>query len=331
MMIYTNINPGTEGGPSIFATRFFSIFLQNGNHIVSNLSNECDVAIWSITPPNESQIYFCKNNKIKTLYRIAGIYISEFFSIMNEPNPGIAYNEKVKNILPHIDTIIFQSNWSKEIICNTLNIRPKNYRIIYNATDTELFRPVSLMPRTNNGHINIICTGSLRRKFRIQVPFEILKRLRIKSKLFFIGSTDNECGIELMKISDSPFADRVIHIPHVENRELVKYLQASDIFLHPVQGDSCPNAVIEALSCGLPVVCGSWGGQSELVGKGGIVVQNAKKWDYGEDFIDSCCKAIEEIAQDIDEFKVKARKRAEQLFSMERLYNEYLEVMQNDA
>jgi glycosyltransferase involved in cell wall biosynthesis len=330
LKIYVNFLPGSIGGPSVFATRFYDTFLEKNHIITSSLSKTCDVALWSITPPSLEQVVFCKQNHIKSIYRIAGIYIQDFFDIMNEQNPGVSYNEKVFNILPHIDQIIFQSNWSKEILCKNLNISPKNYRIIYNATDTELFRPASPICR-NNGDIKIICTGFLRRKFRIQVPFEILKRLGIKSKLFFIGNTDNECRIELIKISDSPFTDRVIHIPHVDNRELFKYLQDSDIFLHPVQGDACPNAVIEALSSGLPVVCGSWGGQSELVGEGGIVVPNTQKWDYGDAFIESCCQAIEEIVQDIDEFKVKARRRAEQMFSLEKLYNEYLEVMQNDT
>jgi glycosyltransferase involved in cell wall biosynthesis len=330
LKIYVNFLPGSIGGPSVFATRFYDIFLKKNHIVTSSLSENCDAALWSITPPSFEQIVFCRQHHIKSVYRIAGIYIQEFFDIMNEPNPGISYNEEVKNILPHIDQIIFQSNWPKEIVCKTLSISPKNYRIIYNATDTALFRPANPSCRDNE-YINIICTGYLRRKFRIQVPFEILKRLRIKSKLFFIGNTDNECRIELMKISDSPFADRVIHIPHVDNRELVKHLQAFDIFLHPVQGDWCPNAVIEALSCGLPVVCGSWGGQSELVGDGGIVVQNTKRWDYGEAFIGGCCQAIEKIALNMDEFKIKARKRAEEVFNMERLYNEYYEVMQNDA
>jgi glycosyltransferase involved in cell wall biosynthesis len=330
MNIYANFIPGSSGGPSVFASRFFDIFIKYNHSITSSLSKNCDVALWSITPPTREQVIFCRQNHIKSIYRIAGIYIQDFFDIMNEPNPGIAYNEKVNRILPHIDHIIFQSNWSKEIICKTLNITPKNYRVIYNATDTEVFRPASLL-RKNNRYISIICTGSLRRKFRIQIPFEILKRLRIKSKLVFIGNTDNECEIELTKISDSPFADRIIHIPHISNQELIKYLQASDIFLHPVQGDSCPNAVIEALSCGLPVVCGSWGGQAELVGEGGIVVQNIQKWDYGENFIQGCSEAIEKIVSELEEYKIQARKRAEKMFNLERFYNEYYEVMQIDS
>ncbi len=251
---------------------------------------------------------------------------------MNEPNPGVAYNEAVKNILPHIEQIIFQSIWSKETICGTLEFEPKNYRIIYNATDIEFFKPAKNIPeiKTKDDYIYIICTGSLRRNFRINIPFGILKRLPLKAKLIFVGSIDNECKSELNKISESKYSDRVIYIPHMDNRKLLEYLQLSDIMLHPVQGDACPNSVIEALSCGIPVVCGSWGGQAELIGNGGKVVTNHKKWDYSEAFAEDCCKALEEIAANLDEYKINARKRAVEKFNLQRLYNEYYEVMQND-
>ncbi len=331
MNIYINFLPGFTGGPSVFAARFYEIFGKRNHTLLNNLSVNCDAALWSISPPDLTQINFCKQNKIPILYRIAGIYIQEFFDSMNEPNPGITYNQQVKNILPSIDTIIFQSTWSKRIICETLDFEPQSCKIIYNATDTDFFKTSDHPMKNSNGYLNIICTGSLRRRFRIQVPFEILKRLKLKSRVLFVGNVDEQCRAELDKISASVYADRVIHIPHVDHHNLLTYLQSSHIFLHPVQGDACPNAVIEALSCGLPVVCGSWGGQSELIGEGGIVVQNIKKWDYGEEFIEGCCKAIEEIALNIDAFRVKARKRAEEMFNLERFYTEYYEVMQNDT
>ena len=53
-------------------------------------------------------------------------------------------------------------------------------------------------------------------------------------------------------------------------------------------GSWCPDVVAEALACGLPVVCGSWGGTAELVGEGGRRGRfQLDEWTYGEDYIDA--------------------------------------------
>lgn len=51
-------------------------------------------------------------------------------------------------------------------------------------------------------------------------------------------------------------------------------LQRSDVFVFPSLMESCPNAVLEAMRAGLPIVASPWGDQAWLVeeGQGGFVV-----------------------------------------------------------
>ena len=62
----------------------------------------------------------------------------------------------------------------------------------------------------------------------------------------------------------------IIQNEPVPSLELAKRLRQHDIYVTASQNDPCSNAVIEALSCGLPVLYLNDGGHPELVGFGGL-------------------------------------------------------------
>ena len=51
-----------------------------------------------------------------------------------------------------------------------------------------------------------------------------------------------------------PECDRILFKGRVPNDNVVKYLNAADVFVLPTRGEGCCNAIVEALSCGLPVI-----------------------------------------------------------------------------
>lgn len=71
-------------------------------------------------------------------------------------------------------------------------------------------------------------------------------------------------------------ADGVTFAGRTNHQEVIVRLRdEADVLLHPAREDACPVAVIEAMGASLPVVGGrNAGGVAELVGRGGILVDD---------------------------------------------------------
>ena len=64
-----------------------------------------------------------------------------------------------------------------------------------------------------------------------------------------------------------------------KSREIISIMKACDYLIHLCHIDSCPNAVIEGLSCGLKVLHTNLGGTKELVKNNGVMLSVDKMWD----------------------------------------------------
>jgi glycosyltransferase involved in cell wall biosynthesis len=92
---------------------------------------------------------------------------------------------------------------------------------------------------------------------------------------------------------------------------------------------ACPNSVIEALACGLPVVAFATGALPELIqgGAGEVVPYGGDPWSLGEPDIPSLAQAAVKILGDLPAYRAAARNRAEQAFGLDRMVEQYLQVL----
>ena len=113
-------------------------------------------------------------------------------------------------------------------------------------------------------------------------------------------------------------------------REHIPWLMRSSHLLFSAEvNPPCPNSVIEALSWGLPVIGFDTGSLSEIVqgDAGRLVPYGGNEWKLEKPDIPALANAAVEVLQDQPRFRNSARRRAEEIFSLDKMVDEYLKVL----
>jgi glycosyltransferase involved in cell wall biosynthesis len=93
----------------------------------------------------------------------------------------------------------------------------------------------------------------------------------MRRALEIVAAQHPDTPINLLAIGETAHTERlgnatITFIPHTSDQSnLADYYRAADVYLHAAKADTFPNTVIEALSCGTPVVATAVGGIPEQV------------------------------------------------------------------
>jgi L-malate glycosyltransferase len=120
-------------------------------------------------------------------------------------------------------------------------------------------------------HVVVGSTGIMRSKKGLRVLLRALAHLRqrLNCRLLVVGSlAANEdaywCG-QLRTLDIESMVEITGLLPH---EEVAAQLSRLDIYLHPAIYDGCPNALLEAASVGLPIICARSGATRDLLVEG---------------------------------------------------------------
>ena len=201
-----------------------------------------------------------------------------------------------------VDGIVCQSGWSKSRNKELFNLSANYETIIYNASDSDIFNANGKKAFQPSGKVRLIATSW---SGNWQKGFEIYKYLDEnldfnKYEMTFVGSSP----IEFKNIK---------WVKPVSSDILAGILKEHDIYITASQNDPCSNALIEALSCGLPAVALNSGGHPELIGGGGTL------FNGNADVIG----AINEVTVNYDDYVSELPK-----YSIENIVNSYLAFAQ---
>jgi glycosyltransferase involved in cell wall biosynthesis len=92
---------------------------------------------------------------------------------------------------------------------------------------------------------------------------------------------------------------------------------------------ACPNSVIEALACGLPVLAFATGSLPEIIsGNSGLVVPyGSNYWNLEKPDIEGLAKGAKEILTNQKKYRIPARKRAEESFGLSLMVDQYMTAL----
>jgi glycosyltransferase involved in cell wall biosynthesis len=110
----------------------------------------------------------------------------------------------------------------------------------------------------------------------------------------------------------------------------VRLLHQGHLLLHTKYNDPCPRLVVEALSCGLPVIYSATGGVPELVGdKAGIGVPGPLDWEMDHPPAPKdLAEAVLAVAVRRSEFAGEARRRAVMHFDVRTWLDRHQQIFQ---
>lgn len=155
------------------------------------------------------------------------------------------------------DLVIFQSEWSYEQAKDLGFDASKKHAFIGNSADNTIFNSVA-NSGLKGGKVKLV-SDSWSDNWKKGFAFYKYLDENLDFKKF-----------EMTFIGNSPIAFKNIRILNpLPSKELASELRKNDIFISAVEDDAYSNSIVEALSCGLPVIGLDSGGNEEIIGAGG--------------------------------------------------------------
>lgn len=143
-----------------------------------------------------------------------------------------------------------------------------------NGVDLDLFRPSATEAETRppaDGLLRVLYVGRLvpyKRLRELVRGFALaLEKISAPIELHYVGFGRERAPIEAMR-TELGIADRVIFHGRLEQAEVIEHMQRADCFVNIADMEGLPNAVLEAMACGLPVVLSDIAPHRELIEEG---------------------------------------------------------------
>jgi len=180
---------------------------------------------------------------------------------LKEPLRHKVYRSLQKFIISRSDNIIVVSDEIKNVLMSNLNADPNRISIISCGVDTSVFAPLEKMDVrrklgiAENAKV-VLFAGSLSYSKGVDVIFACAQRM---PDVLFILVGD---GLLKTDIENCRFPGA---FPH---EEMPKWMNAADIFVLPSRSEGTPVVILEALSCGIPVVASRIGGCPDVIRDG---------------------------------------------------------------
>jgi len=154
-----------------------------------------------------------------------------------------------------------------------LGVTREKITILKNGVDQELFYPVNkdyAFQKINRVKPYILSVGNLVDEKGHELAIRALMYI---PNLEYLIVGDGPLKSKLIELSVKlGLQDRVVFIGAIKQEKLKYYYSAAEVFLFPSTREGMPNAVIESIACGTPVVATDVGGIPEIINDDSIGV-----------------------------------------------------------
>lgn len=261
---------------------------------------------------------------------IIGLLVSAFTDIPFV-NFSIRHGIRSRKFSHYFRTLIL--HMSKNIVANSYaGLKANKLRrgfVLYNGIEAieveethKLQAKKMMYIQDNDTAVILVSVANLVPYKDYYTTFEALKILKEEGynfRYYVIGEgplrIDYENYLRENRLEDCVFLlGRIAH-PHA-------FLSYADIFIHSSKGEGCSNAILEAMSMGLPIIASDTGGTSEIVGR------NAILFPYKD--VEKLKRAIMKLYSD-NKLRLQMGRESNNIvksrFTVERMLNTYSDIL----
>jgi glycosyltransferase involved in cell wall biosynthesis len=201
--------------------------------------------------------------------------------------------------------------------------------VVHNGVDLSLFTPDGPHERPTEHLRLLMVEGSLQGGYEVGLESALGLAGRLSEsfpvELEVVGRISTDMQKIMQRKSRIP-----IRWAGIMSNEQIPWVDRSAHLLYSADlNAACPNSVLEALACGLPVVAFATGALPELVtgDSGQVIPYGGNPWKLDRPDIPALAQAAAEIFRDLRHFGQAARQRAEEAFGLDKMMDGYLNVL----
>ncbi len=320
------------GGVTSFRLKFESSLTARGMEVTNDPSQDADVILVLAGTRHLRPLWKARRRGIRIVQRLDGLnwlhrvrWMGPRYTVRAiYGNANLAY---IRRRLA--DHVVYQSEFIRSWWEDWYRPARVPNTVILNGVDLGRYTPHGLHERPSGHYRLLVVEGSLAggQNYGIHNAVTLANALSKKHKmeLMIVGRVDG--GTKNKLKNQAAFR---LQFMDTVSRDHIPWLMRSSHALYSAEiNPPCPNSVIEALACGLPVVGFDTGSLSEIVqgDAGRLVPYGADQWKLKPPDIPSLAMAAEEVLEEQPRFRNSARERAEETFDVEKMVNEYLKVL----
>ena len=325
-------HPGM-GGPGSFQARFIRVLKERGFRVTHDILDPVNYAILVVGgTKNILQLRRAQKSGVRIVQRLNGMNW-----VHRKRKTGIRHflraefnNQILASIRKLSDGIVYQSEFSRDWWNRVRGECKANSIVVHNGVDLQEFNLVGPGSKPVDFYRMLLVEGNLGGGYEqglitaVDMVKLLNRRLDKPTQLMIVGKvphalkesvSSGEVNIEwkgIVRREEIPEIDRSAHV-----------LFSADI------NAACPNSVIEAMACGLPVIGYDTGALKELVaaGTGEIAPYGSDVWQLKQPDVHALADAAQKVLQAQEDYSKKAREHARAHFDIQMIADRYLEML----
>jgi len=328
------IVPRVEGlaGVASFRIKFEEGLRLRGVNITHDVSQQADAVLVLAGTRNLLPLWRARRRGMRIVQRLDGInWVHRVrwtgLRYMIRAVYGNALLSFIRNRLA--GRVIYQSQFIKQWWEDWYRPARVPASVILNGVDLNRYTPSGLHERPSQHYRLLVVEGSLAGGLDSGLfdAADLANRLskKFKIELMIVGRVDRRAKNKLKNQN----AFRIQFMGAIPREQIPWLMRSSHLLFSAEVNPPCPNSVIEALACGLPVIGFNTGSLAEIVhgDAGRLVPYGDNPWKLDPPDIPSLADAATEVLEDQPRFRKLAREQAESKLGLDKMVDEYLKIL----